>query len=152
MPTVVLSSAAGTVTTGTIVAVAAAISFFTLKPRQAVRREPFSLSRARDRYATIFHNPLALPLYGLTLLEGICFFAVPPYISAILDAREGVGSFQAGVVIACYGIGGLLFTFVARWLVPRLGSRILVRAGASIAEGSGRWEGLQVRTKGMVSP
>lgn len=118
---------------GMIVSVAALISLFSLKPRQSVEREPFSINMARGRYAAIFANPLARPLYLLTLVEGTLFFGVPAYVAIILHDREGAGSFQAGIVIACYGVGGLICTLLARWIVPRFGHRTLSKAGPAIA-------------------
>jgi YNFM family putative membrane transporter len=67
-------------------------------------------------------------------------------VAGILQARDGSGSVEAGIVVGCFAIGGLVFSVLAPWLVNRLGPANMMRVGGDIVAVSfalfafsGRW-------------
>jgi predicted MFS family arabinose efflux permease len=116
-----------------LVACAAVFAYFRVPSRQGVVRQPFSLATVRGHYGHVFANPVVPPFFVLVALEGLGGFAVPPYVASILAARSGAGPFQAGVVLAGFGVGGIVFTMLARRLVPWLGLRRQMQVGGVAA-------------------
>ncbi|MCC0016412.1 MAG: MFS transporter [Rhodobiaceae bacterium] len=109
----------------------ALVTFSTFSPRpDAVRKRP-SLSGAIAGYREVFSNPIALPLYLLTAVEGASVFATHPYVAAVLHRREGVGAFEAGMVIGSFGVGALAYTLCVQWLLAHLGPKRMAVVGSS---------------------
>ncbi|MGE0846388.1 MAG: MFS transporter [Flavobacteriaceae bacterium] len=109
------------------------VTFPTFAPRKGVVRSKPSVSGAIERYKLVFANPQAMPLYVLTMLEGASVFATHPYVAAILIDREGVGAFEAGMVIGSFGFGALIYTLLVKRLVALLGPRRMVVIGSTLA-------------------
>ncbi len=111
----------------------AIVTFGTFSPRPDAVRQPLSLARARAGYASVFSHPLAIPLFVLVFLEGLAGFATHPFVAAILAEREGVGAFEAGLVIGAFGLGALLYSLVAGRIVRGLGPSRMMLFGGSTA-------------------
>lgn len=117
---------------GAVAGLAALITFMTLKPRTNTPRPSLSLQGALDNYRSVLINPRAKLLYGLVILEGSLIFGMPPYVAAILAERSGVGPFEAGLVIAGSGLGGLVYGLATRPLVTHLGPARMTWIGGLI--------------------
>jgi predicted MFS family arabinose efflux permease len=114
------------------------------KPERAPAR--FSLAEALARYRRVVTNPRALFLFSFVFIDGMTFFALLPYIAPNLEARGDGGPFEAGLVLAGFAVGGLLYAAMVAWLLRVLGlGRMFVTGG--IVAGlslvalalSGRW-------------
>lgn len=68
-------------------------------------------------------------LLAVTLLEGMFAFSALAFIPVYLQARFGLSMSAAGAVAALYGIGGLIYSALARRLVARLREEGLARTG-----------------------
>lgn len=117
---------------GSLAAIAGALVLIVLKPRPDARRAPLSFAGALANYAAVFANPRSKLLYGLVIVEGSLIFGMPPYIAAILQERAGVGSSQAGLVIAGTGLGGIVYGVLTRILVERLGPTRMTTLGGIV--------------------
>ena len=116
-----------------LAALVSAIAFVSmivvLKPSH-VTRPPFSLSVAMQRYQGLLANPRARALFALVFVEGICIMGVLPFIAPILVAREAGGAPEAGIALAGFAIGGLIYSAFVALLLRRLGMyRMLVSGG-----------------------
>lgn len=100
-----------------------------LKPRAIADRPRLSPAAALASYRKVFANPTTIVLYALVLTEGALVFGLPPYVAAILNARSGVGSSEAGLVIGSLGLGGILYGILTRKLVKRLGPARMTTTG-----------------------
>ncbi len=113
-----------------LVALAAASAvFLVLKPRPQAERPKPSLAKAAAGYRTVFRNPLTIPLLGLVMAEGTIVYGLLPFLAALLQERSGVGATEAGLVIACGGLGAILFGLLAGRLVPWMGQGGLATTG-----------------------
>jgi predicted MFS family arabinose efflux permease len=83
-------------------------------------------------YGAIFHNPLAKICYGAVLIEAICLFGLFPYVAGMLAERGEPRASIAGLVIAGFGIGGIVYASTVSVLLPRLGERGLMLTGGSL--------------------
>jgi predicted MFS family arabinose efflux permease len=80
-------------------------------------------------YRAVFGNPLAKYCFGAVFVEAIFVFGLFPYVAVMLR-REGVDSATiAGLVIAGFGAGGILYTLTVRWLLAHLGEKWLMAGG-----------------------
>jgi predicted MFS family arabinose efflux permease len=91
----------------------------------------FTIAVAASRYRTILSLPRARALFAFVFVEGAIVFGIQPYIAPMLEARGAGGPAQAGMIIACFAAGGLLYTVLVRLLLRVLGlGRMLAIAGA----------------------
>jgi predicted MFS family arabinose efflux permease len=92
----------------------------------------FDLSGFIPSYRAVFSNPLAKYCFGAVFVEAIFVFGLFPYV-AVLLRRGGVDSATiAGVVLAGFGIGGVLYTVTVRWLLAYVGERRLMAGGGMV--------------------
>ena len=112
-----------------LVALAVAIPGF-----RSVNESPgrFDLSTFIPNYRAVFSNPLAKYCFGAVFIEALFLFGVFPYMAVLLrDAGETHASI-AGVVIAGFGIGGVVYTFMVAWLVAHISEQRLMAAGGMV--------------------
>lgn len=65
----------------------------------------------------------------VALIEGASGFGVLAIWASHLHHELGLSLSAAGAVVALFGLGGMAYMAVARWLIPRLGEHGLARAG-----------------------
>ena len=65
-------------------------------------------------------------------LEGALFYGAFAYIGAHLKQQYGLSYFTVGTIIAAFGVGGVLYTLLVRWLLRQLGETGLVAGGGAI--------------------
>lgn len=70
-------------------------------------------------------------LLAVGMAETFFFFGGFAFLGAFLKLRFGLSFTVIGLILAGYGLGGLLFTAVARLLIRSLGERGLVLAGGT---------------------
>ncbi len=99
-------------------------------PEPAVR---FDIAVALRRYRAILTNPAALTLYASVGVEGALVFGVFPFIAPLLIARAIGGTAEAGLTVGAFGIGGLVYTVLARHLLRHLGQGRMVMLGGALA-------------------
>jgi predicted MFS family arabinose efflux permease len=112
-----------------VATVAAVIGFRGVTTSAAAR---VSLRSLPATYAAIFRNPLAKICYGGVLIESICLFGLMPYMAGLLAERGEPRATIAGVVMAGFGIGGILYASSVSVLLPRLGERGLMLSGGTL--------------------
>jgi predicted MFS family arabinose efflux permease len=83
-------------------------------------------------YRAILANPLAKYCFGAVLVEGIFLFGVFPHVAALLHAEGETRASIAGLVIAGFSIGGVLYTFAIGWLLGAFGQRAMMLAGGTL--------------------
>jgi MFS transporter, DHA1 family, inner membrane transport protein len=96
----------------------------------------FDLSTFIPNYRAVFSNPLAKYCFGGVFMEAIFLFGVFPYMAVMLRTEGVTQASIAGVVIAGFGIGGVIYTLVVSWLVTHIGERRLM-AGGGMVVGTG---------------
>jgi predicted MFS family arabinose efflux permease len=106
----------------------------------------FKVSVAAERYRRIVAIPRARALFAFVFVEGAVIFGIQPYIAPMLEARGAGGPAEAGMIIAAFACGGILYTLAVRTMLRVLGlGRMLAVAGvacgaAFLAIGTaGRW-------------
>ena len=99
----------------------------------ALTRPPkTSLSTLRHGYRTIFSNPNARICYAAVFIEGCCVLGLFPFVAAFLFDLGETRLSIAGIVIACFAVGGLFYTMSVSRFLPWLGVRGMMIAGAAL--------------------
>jgi predicted MFS family arabinose efflux permease len=90
----------------------------------------FDLSTIGPNYRAIFGNPLAKYCFGIVFVEAMLVFGLFPHVASLLaGAGEGRASI-AGIVIAGFGIGAILYTVAVKSLLRYVeGHRLMVVGG-----------------------
>jgi predicted MFS family arabinose efflux permease len=92
----------------------------------------FDLSSFIPNYFAVFGNPLAKYCFGAVFLEAIFLFGVFPYMAVLLRSEGVTSASIAGVVIAGFGVGGLIYTIMVSRLLNSFGERRLMAAGGML--------------------
>ncbi len=105
-----------------------------LHARPQAKRQKFTLARSKAGYADIFANPRAKFCYLAVFVEGLTIMGMLPYVATLLEARGAGGIREAGIVVAGIGIGGVVYGFLVRIMMKRLGGMFnLMRLGGLVA-------------------
>ncbi|MGU3539296.1 MFS transporter [Methylobacterium sp. A54F] len=103
-------------------------------------------AQAVSRYRAIIGNPRARVLFGSVFIEAIAIFGFFPHLAPLIEARGEGGPREAGLALAGFAVGGLLYAGLVAVLLRFLGmGRMLVGggiicAGALVTIGlAGRW-------------
>jgi predicted MFS family arabinose efflux permease len=92
----------------------------------------FDLSTLLPNYRALFSNPMAKYCFGAVFLEGVFLFGVFPYMAEFLRTEGQSRASIAGIVIAGFGIGGVIYTFMIGWLLEHFRERQLMAAGGMV--------------------
>ena len=113
-----------------------ALLVWQVPPRVGVQRVPFSVSRALATYRDILATPKARACYAAVAAEGAFAFGITPHIAPFLAERNFGGVSEAGYILAGMGIGGVLYSLIAGWLVRRYRAfTIMYMGGVVLATG-----------------
>src|SRR5215472_12162614 len=113
--------------------VAAMIGFRGIASAASARVEIASLPAT---YSAIFRNPLAKICFGAVMTEAICLYGLFPYIAGLLAAGGEARAAIAGLVIAGFGLGGIIYASSISLLLRRLGERGLMLVGGMLMGGA----------------
>ena len=100
-------------------------------------RGRFDPVRALRRYRFILSLPQARILYFAVAVEGVLVFGTFPYFAPMLEAR-GLGgplgaTAEAGMAVAAFGCGGIVYAAVAKPLLGLIGQARMVLLGGALA-------------------
>jgi len=90
-----------------------------------------NLSTLWHGYRTIFGNPNAL-CYAAVFIEGCCVLGLFPYLASFLFELGETSLSVAGIVIAGFAVGGLIYTMTVSRFLPQLGVKGMMITGASL--------------------
>lgn len=84
------------------------------------------------RLGKILTIPRARRILALVFLEGVAAFGALAFAATHLHDRLGVSLTQAGLMVALFGVGGLIFAVLAKPIVARLGEPGLAASGGTL--------------------
>jgi predicted MFS family arabinose efflux permease len=106
--------------------------FFVLRQGRGLWRPPAGEARGLglNGFLRILQKPAGRRLLAAAALDGMLLFGGAfPFIASMLIERFSLSAAEAGLVVACFGIGSLVYTRSAGWLIARLGERGMVLGG-----------------------
>jgi DHA1 family inner membrane transport protein len=113
-----------------LVAVACAIIGFRGSP--PARNQGLAFRSVPANFRIILANPRARVCYSAVLLEGVFLFGIFPYVAVLLHAAGESRAFIAGLVLASFAIGGLVYSFTVRMLLRWLDQPGMMIAGGTL--------------------
>ncbi len=121
-----------------VIGVAGALALLAWVVLVAARRageplRPFRPAAAIARYGQLLRMPQARGLYAAVAINGGLALGISPYIAPLLLDRGLGGTQEAGLVLAAFGVGGLVFTLAVGRLLALDGQRGLLRMGGAAA-------------------
>jgi predicted MFS family arabinose efflux permease len=87
-------------------------------------------------YKLVLGNPWARTVIVAVLIEAVFTFGPFTFVGAHLHARFGLSFAAVGLVVAAFGVGGLLYTAAVKQLVTWFSPRGLVIAGGATLAGA----------------
>ena len=103
-------------------------------PSASEPRRRFSVAAASADYVFLLTDRRALIVLGTTMFEGLFMFGVFPFVAPTLLSRGDGGTLTAGLCIAGYALGGLIYGLTARHVIGRLGPwRMMATGGIVVA-------------------
>lgn len=80
-------------------------------------------------HKSLLARPAVRWLLGIGMVETFCFFGAYVFLGAFFRVKFDLSFTVIGLVLAGYGIGGLIYSALVPWLLRRLRDRGLVAAG-----------------------
>ncbi len=112
---------------------AAILAFFAL---QKVSRPPpkaFNVSTVIANFRGILGDPRAKICFGSVFLEAIFIHGLFPFVGLLLIGIGETRASIAGLLIACFAIGGVTYSLSIPWLIARIPERRLMMTGGTLA-------------------
>jgi predicted MFS family arabinose efflux permease len=97
------------------------------------QRHRFNPMQAMTRYIQLLRMPAARVLYVSVAIEGAFVFGSFPYFAPILQQRGLGAAAEAGLTVAAFGAGGLVYAAIAKAVLARIGQARMVRLGGVLS-------------------
>jgi predicted MFS family arabinose efflux permease len=109
------------------------VAYVALRGGGEAKSAPFRLSSVIAGFRSVFADPRAKVCFGSVFLEGLFIHGVFPYVALLLLANGETRASIAGLVIAAFGLGGVIYSLSVSVLVARIAQRRLMIIGGCIA-------------------
>jgi predicted MFS family arabinose efflux permease len=109
------------------------IAFLALRGRETEKPAPFNLASVKAGFASVLADPRAKVCFGSVFLEGVFIQGLFPYVAVLLLANGVTSAAIAGIVIAAFGLGGVIYSLLVSVLVTHIVQRKLMIIGGTIA-------------------
>ena len=83
-------------------------------------------------YAAVLADPWVRIVVVTVFLEGGLFYGAFAYTGAYLKERFGLSYLLIGGMLAGFGLGGVVYSLMVKWLLARLGEKGFVRLGGAL--------------------
>lgn len=113
-------------------------AFFAFRNITLPKPPPFNRAAVIANFRDILADPRAKVCFGAVFLEAIFIHGLFPYIGLLL---QSIGEFRAsiaGLLIACFAVGGIGYSLMVPALAGRVADRKLMLAGGAVAGSSRR--------------
>jgi len=118
---------------GIISLAALLLGFFGLRDLPAGERHPVDIRSVLRRNRAIFAIPAARICYITVALEALFLFGIFPYVAILLRNAGEPRASIAGLVVAAFAVGGMIYSLSVRQLLRWLGQKQIMTAGGALA-------------------
>src|SRR5262245_49680206 len=115
---------------GLFVALAA---FFAFRNIAIPRPGPFRLAAIPEGFRSVFADPRAKVCFTAVFVEALFIHGLFPYVAILLIASGETRASIAGVVIAAFGLGGVIYSLSVPVLVANIKQHLLMIIGGALA-------------------
>jgi predicted MFS family arabinose efflux permease len=118
---------------GTFGLLVAIVAYFAFRNLPTAKPKPFNLKAALAGFQGVLADPRAKFCFGSVFFEGIIIHGLFPFVALLLLVSGETRSSYAGIIIAGFGLGGVVYSLALPVLVRRMTERQLMLTGASLA-------------------
>ena len=118
---------------GCISLAALLLGFFGLRDLPQGERHPLNIRAVLARNRVIFAIRAARICYGTVALEALFLFGIFPYVAVLLAKSGETRATIAGLVVAAFAVGGMVYSLSVRQLLRWLGQKQIMTAGGALA-------------------
>ena len=115
---------------GSIVTIAA---FFAFRGVVTPPSQSFNRAAVMANFRSIFADPRAKVCFTSVFFEAVFIHGLFPYVALLLLAIGETSASIAGLLIACFAVGGVFYSLAVPALITRVRERYLMIAGGAIA-------------------
>jgi len=141
---------------GVVFAVVAVVLFVRTRHEWPAPRHTGAPLWSPRRYLELLRRPRVRNVMGSVFVEMIFFNGAFAFLGALLKVRFDLAFTTIGLILAGFGLGGLVYSTQARWMLARFGQRGCMLVGGTIGGASilvvafsPWWETAMVATIGM---
>lgn len=120
------------VTVALLCAIALAVMLLGLRGVVKDKPQRFRIADQVANFRAIFGHPLAKVCFGAVFVEGVCLFGLFPHMAVLLYEGGETRASIAGIVLAGFGVGGMIYTFAVSLLVKHVPERRLIFTGGTL--------------------
>jgi predicted MFS family arabinose efflux permease len=118
---------------GIISVVALVLGYFGLRNLPPTQRHPLDVRSVLTRNRAIFAIRTARICYTTVALEALVLFGIFPYVAVLLAKAGETRATIAGLVVAAFAVGGMVYSLSVRQLLRWLGQKQIMTAGGALA-------------------
>jgi DHA1 family inner membrane transport protein len=115
---------------GLIVAITA---FFAFRNVAVPKPAPFRFAAIPENFRSVFADPRAKVCFGAVFIEAIFIHGLFPYVAILSVASGETRASMAGIVIAAFGLGGVVYSLSVPVLVATIREQSLMIIGGTMA-------------------
>jgi predicted MFS family arabinose efflux permease len=113
--------------------VIAVVAFFALRATPGKPPVPFNLGVALAGFRSVFTEPRAKVCFTAVFFEALFIHGLFPYVAILLLAAGEPRASIAGILIASFGVGGVVYSLLVGTLVARIPQPRLMIIGGTLA-------------------
>jgi predicted MFS family arabinose efflux permease len=117
---------------GLVSTAALVLGYFGLRDVPLSPRQPLNLGAVLRRNREIFAIRNARICYLTVALEGLFLFGLFPYVAVLLLRGGEPRASIAGLVVAAFALGGMVYSLSVRWLLHWLGQKSIMMVGGGL--------------------
>jgi predicted MFS family arabinose efflux permease len=110
----------------------AIVAFLARRKLVPPKPPPFNRAAVIANFSNIFADPRAKICFGSVFLEAIFIHGLFPYVALLLIGIGETRASIAGLLIACFAIGGVGYSLALPYVIGRVPERGLMLAGGAI--------------------
>jgi len=114
----------------------AILAFWAFRNTTLAKPPPFNRAAVIANFRGIFADPRAKVCFSAVFLEAIFIHGLFPYVGLLLRGIGETRASIAGLLIACFAAGGILYSLTVPYLVRLVAERHLMMIGGAFAGGS----------------
>jgi predicted MFS family arabinose efflux permease len=109
------------------------LAFWAFRNTTLPKPPPFNRAAVIANFRGIFADPRAKICFGAVFLEAIFIHGLFPYVALLLSGIGETRASIAGLLIACFAAGGIVYSIAVPYLVRRVPERRLMLMGGALA-------------------
>ncbi len=118
---------------GVVSVAALVLGYFGLRDLPPGEKHPLELRSILARNRAIFAIRTARICYMTVALEALFLFGIFPYVAVLLSSAGETRATIAGVVVAAFALGGMVYSLSVRHLLRLFGQKKIMMAGGALA-------------------